>query len=435
MRLCSILLVFFAACSGPSPVVEGDAGLDSDAGFDAGTSDAGPSSDAGLHAGLSDAGLSDAGTCAIAPVVLTHTVATNPNVPREHLVNPTLFPDAKCNDGTPAAFITRQGVGAGTRRWLLFLEGGGSCGNDVDCTARALTDPGLMSSRGYTEGSPHPTPVLDGFKSADPTVNPDFYDANFVQLHYCSSDQWSGDTDATSDAGIGRFAFKGRANLAAVIRTLLPLGFAQADEVFFAGSSAGGLGLFAVVDDVRAQLPARIRMVALADAAFALDYPDFDPATGQPTTARPTPRQVSFMSDLATWGGRGDLSCEAAATDAFGRAQCRLASTLFSGGFLDVPVFVRQSQRDQVQLKMLGAGFADVSGPAVEAYRLGFGQEMARQLRAAPPPHSVFSPDDIKHGTTDTPQYNGSVIDGVKMSTAIGAFYRDPCTQALLVEP
>lgn len=423
--LCSTL----TACSGVGPAPD-DAGApdpeDAGGSFDGGTE---------VDAGVPDAGMFDAGTsCTVAPVTLRHTVTTNTNPLIEHVVDPLTFPQAVCNDGTPAAYVSRAGVGAGARRWILFLEGGGSCGSAAECEARVTTDPGLMTSRGYVEGAVHTSGNdFAGFKSGDPTVNPEFYDANLVLFHYCSSDQWSGARDATSDAGVGRFRFQGRATAEGIVRDLIGKGLGQADEVFLAGSSAGGLGVFNNVDDLRALLPERIRLVAIADAAFGIDYPDFDSSTGLETTARPTPRELDFLAAAVLWGGRGDATCELAATTPLERAACRTPPALLANHFISVPVFVRQSEKDQVQLKMLGAPVPNMI-PAMVAYRERFGAEMRRELAATPAPTSVFATYDTKHGTFDTAVYLTDIIDGVAMHTAIATFYQSPCTQVLHIE-
>ena len=47
--------------------------------------------------------------------------------------------DAKCIDGSPAAFYLRPGAGGGASKWVVFHEGGLWCISLSDCRARANT--------------------------------------------------------------------------------------------------------------------------------------------------------------------------------------------------------------------------------------------------------------------------------------------------------
>ncbi len=47
------------------------------------------------------------------------------------------FPEAVCNDGSPAVFyIGRYTKDEDRNKWLIFLQGGGSCGNAQACAQR-----------------------------------------------------------------------------------------------------------------------------------------------------------------------------------------------------------------------------------------------------------------------------------------------------------
>lgn len=49
---------------------------------------------------------------------------------------PAAFPLATCNDGTPATFYIREGVGDYADRWVIHLEGGAGCRDYDSCLAR-----------------------------------------------------------------------------------------------------------------------------------------------------------------------------------------------------------------------------------------------------------------------------------------------------------
>jgi hypothetical protein len=120
---------------------------------------------------------------------------------------------AVCNDGSPAVYYLREGKGTGTNTWVIFLVGGGFCFSVESCDQRLITNPELMSSRGY------PTQLkVPGILSDSPKSNPDFYNANHVLIPYCSSDLWSGDRESSSETG--GYEFRGRRIVQAVVRDL-----------------------------------------------------------------------------------------------------------------------------------------------------------------------------------------------------------------------
>src|SRR5690606_25252910 len=52
-------------------------------------------------------------------------------------LDPAIFPDAVCNDGTPGFFYFRPaGSEAARNRWVIQLQGGGSCANPSHCAKR-----------------------------------------------------------------------------------------------------------------------------------------------------------------------------------------------------------------------------------------------------------------------------------------------------------
>lgn len=374
-----------------------------------------------------DAPLPIAGSCAVSPITFEHTPgAAQPA--RVHKLSLAEHPLAQCNDGTPAYYVLRPGFGGGAKRWHIFLEGGGSCENGFECRQRWLNSKPLMTSRHVDDGEVIAEPYA-GMKSADPVENPDLYDATFVQIHYCSSDQWSGDAAARDGAPLEEMEhwhFRGRAIVAAVLDDLAAQGLATAQEVLLSGSSAGGMGVASLADDVRARLPAEIRMLAAQDAGFGLAYPPYDPATQRESTARPTPQEVTYTAGTRAWGGRGDASCDVLARDDHERAGCHLPSLAFPPGYVTTPMFVRQSQLDAVQTKRL-IDPEDRSPPAV-AYRERFGARMRAVLAGLPAHFGVFSSHDAEHGImSSTAGWTATSVDGVVLREAFGAWYRDPC--------
>ncbi|XP_064438227.1 palmitoleoyl-protein carboxylesterase NOTUM isoform X3 [Mirounga angustirostris] len=130
-----------------------------------------------------------------------------------------------CNDGSPAGYYLKESKGS--RRWLLFLEGGWYCFNRENCDSRYDTMRRLMSSRDW------------------PRTRTDEY------------------------------AFMGALIIQEVVRELLGKGLSGAKVLLLAGSSAGGTGVLLNVDRVAEQLeelgyPA-IQVRGLADSGWFLD--------------------------------------------------------------------------------------------------------------------------------------------------------------------
>jgi hypothetical protein len=375
-------------------------------------------------------GVSSLSQCAVPPVQLTHTATVaNPAVVR--VVPKSVHPLAICNDGTPATYLFRPGVGAGTKRWIIYLEGGGSCSTAADCQERYKKQRSLMSSGTPVDGQPFTEP-LEAIKSPVPRENPDFYDANYVQLIYCSSDSWSGDHAGNDQLGtdnLARWHFRGRRIIEAVFAELQAQGFSSAEEVFLMGSSAGGVGVMNNTDAIQARLPASVRFVSLMDAGFHIDYPAYDLTTHKESTASPTTREQELSTTATVWSARGDASCEAAATDAISKMMCRSAENVIGGGYISSPLFVRQSQADAVQLKALIP--PTEQDASADAYRGRFVASMRTQLSSLQQV-AVFAPLDTEHGVINSnAEWNASIVDGTPLPTAIGAWYSDPCNSMI----
>lgn len=372
----------------------------------------------------------DGGACSIAPVTITHAGATiAPTIVR--FLDQAMYPDTVCNDGTPAAFFVRRGSGDAARRWVIYLEGGGSCSTGEGCAARpqdVSSTAGITRTDGQTVSSP-----MFGMLSSDPSINPDFYDANVVLLNYCSSDLWSGDVGATPGApanNIRHYHFRGKRIVRAAIAELLRShGLNNANEVFFMGSSAGGGGTMANIDETRARLAAVPRFVGMIDGAYGIEYPVFDPATGRESTAGVVPAGPSIAQRIAAWNPVGDESCAAR----FGATaiECNLGSRLFATDEITTPLFIVDSQMDSNQLGDFGA-----SNPS-NANMQAFAQRYAAAKRAVfstiRPQYGLFSLFTTTHVLINKRDAWSSRVGSATLPATIGAWYRDPCARTVRV--
>ena len=75
--------------------------------------------------------------------------------------------DAVCNDGSPAVYYLRLGVGEGSRNWIIHLQGGGFCFSKDMCEKRTNQEPELMTA----DRSRHSRPgngILEPLSSSNP---------------------------------------------------------------------------------------------------------------------------------------------------------------------------------------------------------------------------------------------------------------------------
>ncbi|KAJ8377105.1 hypothetical protein SKAU_G00076850 [Synaphobranchus kaupii] len=132
-----------------------------------------------------------------------------------------------CNDGTPAGYYMKGSKGS--RRWLIFLEGGWYCFNKENCDSRYETMRRLMSSSKWPR-----TKTGTGILSPQPEENPHWWNANMVFIPYCSSDVWSG---ASAKTNKSHYAFMGALIIKEVVKELLTKGLDNAKVLLLAGSS------------------------------------------------------------------------------------------------------------------------------------------------------------------------------------------------------
>lgn len=122
------------------------------------------------------------------------------------------FPDAVCNDNSPAVFYVRRGYNnpttnqSDTDKWIIHLQGGGRCDSFEECRDRWCGDQGLifsankMSTDWDGDGSVN-LPAKGQLRGLhNPDANNPFSTWNHVFVYYCSSDSWMGRGDAAYSA-------------------------------------------------------------------------------------------------------------------------------------------------------------------------------------------------------------------------------------------
>lgn len=127
---------------------------------------------------------------------------------------------------------------------------------------------------------------VGGLLSADPLVNPRFFNFSLVFVHYCDGSSHTSNASspipapAGSPAGaVSEIWMRGRPNLAAVLAYLqTPAGgslgaAAGSTELILSGGSAGGTSVFLALDWVASILPPSVKLIGAPDAGYFVDAP------------------------------------------------------------------------------------------------------------------------------------------------------------------
>lgn len=324
----------------------------------------------------------------------TFTPFAPPGIPLlRRTINVAQYPEARCNDGSPAVMYIRP-ANAGnptappSRKWLIFLDGGGGCHDADQCLlerwcgggGRVFDRAGKMSSLNAPE-------AIRGFgifslQPPAPFVN-QFADYNHVLVHYCSSDNWIGSAKltgiSTSTGTAYDIQFQGEAIVNAVISTLLsgPISadpeaqefyrttlpnLQGASEIVLAGESAGGGGLRHHLDRLYTLLQAavadplvKIRGVVDAGAPPGL----WDPAISWADPYSPADYPHNLLTQMEppvrSFWGANDSALDQSCLDAAWTADHNLVgshpqicydTTYTLMNHITTPVFLRQDIND-----------------------------------------------------------------------------------------
>lgn len=299
--------------------------------------------------------------------------------------------NALCNDGSPFSFDVS--LVAGSKKWVVYLEGGGACDPVYGgCGARGVD---LTSSKNRpADRAPGATSAIPTFLGRDPVMNPDFYDANIAFGQYCSSDGWTG-TNTTpqtvkAKGGNAQWVFTGRHNARAFIETLFrAYGLDDGkSEVLFAGNSAGGMGANFNVDLIASRMPKAIaegRIAVLSGAAWQntlWDDPNFT-SHGSGESDAQVGAKIS-----AAYQSAGDPKCPAIAaskgapvTACVGGPFTYAAASRPSPTGWGIRTFVAKNRLDQGEMKEHGIPLADTSSAIAQAARETWGQQMTASMK------------------------------------------------------
>jgi hypothetical protein len=353
------LLVLLAVCAGacghdqPNDAPP-DAALPDASASDASPADAGPG-DAGSDG---DGATGDSGADIATTLQCGKSAPVGPgNAPEFQLatIDASKFPDALCNDGTPAVLYFRPYNGDANRdKWLINLHGGGSCASGPSCAARwcscddlskcPFADAPTNFDRSTMTDARAPMKSADGLDLRGGTgaqTNP-LGDYNQVELTYCSSDAWHGGAKGVSmtapnpKTGVpvtftidflgakildGDLAWLRQDGVPGLVYTLGGASVAMPDlddasQVIVTGDSAGGAGVIQSLDYIADLLkahntnPSALQTYGLLDAIVGIDRAPLDYGTYWISQVRSYDDYLTLRSmSPSEAGARVDASC------------------------------------------------------------------------------------------------------------------------------
>ncbi|GAA6220282.1 carboxylesterase notum2-like [Lates japonicus] len=333
-----------------------------------------------------------------------------------------------CNDGTAAGFYLKEF--RGSRRWLLFLEGGWCCYSKETCDSRYQNIPRLMSSSGWPQ-----TKRGTGILSSQAEENPHWHNANIVFIPYCSSDVWSGTGPAPTppprprqgrekererNANATEYTFMGSLIIREVIKDLIPKGIKQAKVVLLSGTSAGGTGVLLNIERVASQLEqlgAETQVRGLVDSGWFIESKQ-QRSPNCPETVSCSPEDAIKIG-LRLWNGVVPDRCR----QLYKRGeewQCFFGHKLYST--LTSPLFVVQWLFDEEQLRVenIYMGGQSLSEEQWQ-YIQNLGRELKNSLRDVT---AVFAPSCLSHTVITKSNWMSFQVRGTSLPRALHCWDR-----------
>ncbi|KAG8565090.1 hypothetical protein GDO81_012707 [Engystomops pustulosus] len=276
-----------------------------------------------------------------------------------------------CNDGSPAGYYLKESKGS--RRWLVFLEGGWYCISRENCDLRYDTMRRLMSSKGWP-----------------PTKK-------------------------------GDYAFMGSLIIQEVVKELLGKGLDTAKVLLLAGSSAGGTGVLLNVDLVAEQLEelgyTGIQVRGLSDSGWFLDNQQYrrtdctDIITCAPTEA--------IQRGIRYWNGVVPERCKQQFKEGE-EWNCFFGYKIYPT--LRSPVFVVQWLFDEAQLTVDNV---HLSGQPVQENQWNYIQNLGRELRSTlKDVGASFAPACLSHEVITRNHWTEVQVRGTSLPRALHCWDR-----------
>lgn len=291
---------------------------------------------------------------------------------------------AQCNDGTPAVMYIRPAPAGSpnANRWVLFLDGGGNCGDADDCIDRWCSLSGDWLDFAGKMTSRNTPPAIDppqGILSRNPANR--FSNWNHVFVAYCTSDNHVGSaplktvTPSATGPYVGfdyQIQFNGEAVVNEVF-SLLRSGPTVPDDgnrecavpdlangqLLFAAESAGEVGKRHHLDRITALLAADgVQVLGVGDANFGPDMTTLPNWAGSPYASYDDMMVTRTEPQYRTFWETDDSALDASCL-ASGVASYYCLDTIYTVlNQITTPSFLRADLTDPMGVdRYLGWGF------------------------------------------------------------------------------
>ena len=181
--------------------------------------------------------------------------------------------NAKCLDGSNYRFYFLEGKGEGKKKFFLYLEGGGWCGQETlgdnfikSCFERANSS--LGSKIGFF-GSLVISRLVRLLSSKE-KYNPNFYNWNKIFVRYCDGSSFI--SDRIYEQNGSKIYMYGKNNLLGVLNYLkLNNNFTDADSVILSGFSAGSFATLIYANYIDTLTTKKNNTYIISDSGFFYD--------------------------------------------------------------------------------------------------------------------------------------------------------------------
>ena len=255
------------------------------------------------------------------------------------------YDEARCMDGTKSGYYYQaSSQSSESKKWVLYLFGGGECDNMYSCQYQLNTSLGSSNyfAANYSSSS--------GWYLASDycPYNPGFCNWNHVGVPYCSQDLHSGRVTVPTEDTWGLY-FSGHIILKSILDDLdLLYNFNEATEIVVTGASAGGIGVWMNVDYIQERYPnARVTAATIAGYYFYATY--YDGVNHTDPGGMADFRESGIKSAYKLYDAYVDESCKKALEDKkLDPSACMLSNNSFP--YIEVDSFAIQAQTDQTVL-------------------------------------------------------------------------------------
>jgi len=258
---------------------------------------------------------------------------------------PEKYDEARCMDGTRSGYYYEaSSQSSDSKKWVLYLFGGGECDNQYSCEYQLNTS--LGSSKYF---APSYDSSSGWYLASDYCpYNQGLCQWNHVGVPYCSQDLHSGQVTTKSDDTFGLY-FSGHIILKNILDDLDELhNLKDATEIVVTGASAGGIGVWMNVDYIKQRYPnARVTAATIAGYYFFASY--YDGVNHTEPGGMADFRESGIKAAYKLYNAYVDESCKAAyeAKNA-DPAACMLSNNSFP--YIDSDSYAIQAQSDQTVL-------------------------------------------------------------------------------------